>query len=318
MMLLGQGAPYERVLRQARSLQLHHGIRIEGPRGVGKSTAALEIAAALLCTSADTAQACGACEACARVASGAHPDVHHVGVAEDRQDISVEQVRAVQAALERHAFEGRARVVVFDPADRLSEQGQNALLKTLEEPGDHAFLVLVTARPAGLLDTVRSRTIGVRVRPLAAEALTAALSDQGVGAAENRPAAISLARGSFGVAQQLLEGDLLQLHQQIVALLDGRADMSAVSLARQLLVGAESRKHAEARARLVLWAVRSELSQRWQALASSHEGTYCAAGFASWADVADTLLEAEADLDQRIGAEQALCTAFLRIGERSA
>ncbi len=105
---------------------------------------------------------CGECSQCDRIARGIHADVMTVTIppAEDgvqHKEISVDQIRDVERAVALAPFEGRTRVVIIDPADRLSTGAQNAFLKTLEEPPPNAVFVLVAAREDALLPTVRSR-----------------------------------------------------------------------------------------------------------------------------------------------------------------
>jgi DNA polymerase III subunit delta' len=125
-----------------------------GPDGVGKRLVALAVAQRLNCLTAAPAEgdACGTCSACRRIAAGTHPDVVTVP-----PDSKVDAVREQTAAAAYRPFEGRRRVFIFDEADTLQPVAQNALLKTLEEPARSSQFILVTARPDGLLPTVRSR-----------------------------------------------------------------------------------------------------------------------------------------------------------------
>ena len=317
MKLRGQGAAYREALEQARRLRLHHGLLIEGARGIGKSCAAVELAQALLCESAAMDRGCGTCGSCCSVASGNHPDLHRVVVAEDKHDISVGQVRELQVILGRRVFAGRARVALLDPADRLTEQAQNALLKTLEEPGDHTYLLLPTTRPEGMLSTVRSRAGRLRLRALAEKELFSVLEDCQVGDAHSRSIAAGLASGSVGLARQLIEQGITVGHQQLVDLFERPADISAVALSRALLEGASGRAEAGQRARLQLSCARAWLrTHRLGSLAQQAEASYPALELAPWADVFEILFEAEADLDLRLGAEQVLCSAFLRVQQQ--
>ncbi len=313
MKLLGQGPELGRALAAARALHLHHGLLLEGARGAGKSSAALVLAQALLCESVDRELPCGQCAACGLVAAGAHPDLHVVGVLDDKHDISVDQVRELQGTLERSAFQGRARVAILDPADLLTEQAQNALLKTLEEPGAGTFLLLPTARPEALLATVLSRVGRLRMLPLDDGVVAQALAELGVGDPNHRALATRLARGSLGLAQELLAEGVLAFHLSLVDYLASPNEMSVVALARAGLHGL-GRDDAERRARLVLWCARSHLRSTWLPLLAPPDScAYPARGHAAWADVFDILFEAEADLDLKIAAEPVLCAAFLRI-----
>ena len=107
-----------------------------GPAGVGKRRVALAIAEAVNCLKPRVTpdvgrEACGACAACTRIARGVHPDVIVVEPGE-LGSIKIEQVRDVIERAAYRPFEGRRRVVIFDDADALRHEAQNALLKSLE------------------------------------------------------------------------------------------------------------------------------------------------------------------------------------------
>ena len=85
---------------------------------------------------------------------------------------------------------------VIEAADAMAEESQNALLKTLEEPAAFAHLILISAEPEALLETVRSRCQIVRFRPLAEEAVVAGLEERVLGDGDDeRRAAARLAGG---------------------------------------------------------------------------------------------------------------------------
>lgn len=130
-----------------------------GPDGVGKRLVALAVAQRLNCLTAapDAGDACGTCSACRRIASGTHPDVVTIqGIATPGVS-KLDEVRDKTGDAVYRPFEGRRRVFIVNDADLLAVQPQNALLKTLEEPTPSSQFILVTARPDGLLPTVRSR-----------------------------------------------------------------------------------------------------------------------------------------------------------------
>ena len=319
MKVRGQGDLFALALASARRLRTHHALLVVGPKGAGKSTAANELVRAYLCESPKTDGPCGECAACHRVDTRNHPDLHVLTVAEDKFDIAVEQVRALQETLGRRAMEGRARVVLIDPADRLNEQGQNALLKTLEEPGDRTFLILVASRPEALLPTVRSRVNRLQILPLAAEDLESALAELEIGTVEDRRFAVARAGGSLGRAIELLDAGMTPVHQAVVAFLDRPADMSAISVARSTLEGVGDRKDSEARARLVLACLRAALRDSLRgSLAQSSDPSYFAAAFASWAAAFECLFDAELDLNLRIAPEQILSHALMRLQQEFA
>ncbi|MCS7336769.1 MAG: hypothetical protein NZ739_00810 [Verrucomicrobiae bacterium] len=102
---------------------------------------------------------CDTCAACAKVESGAHPDVHWVRPESKTRVILIEQIRELMRELSLKPAEAQYKIGVVVGADRLNVQAANAFLKTLEEPPGDAVLVLLTTDPQRVLDTVASRCI---------------------------------------------------------------------------------------------------------------------------------------------------------------
>ncbi|MEC7582983.1 MAG: AAA family ATPase [Planctomycetota bacterium] len=310
---LGQGLALQRIVRNARQLRMHHGLIVCGPGGAGKTTVARWIAAALLCASdIDLDGPCGTCRSCRRVATSQHPDFHEVSVLEGKRDIAIEQLRNMQGDLQRLAIEGRARVVVIDPAESLNEPGQNALLKTLEEPGESTFLLLVTSRLESLLPTVRSRCESLQVLRLTDEVVAQQLELRNSGLAKNHAQAVLLARGRLGVALEACTEQAVQMHDLVQELGSHTKPLRAVATARAVIAGSEGRAGATQRARMFLELVRNMCSGRLHALAEGNGGSYVPAPTEPWTSIAELTLFAEKDLDLQIPAEQALCGLFLQ------
>jgi DNA polymerase III subunit delta' len=143
--------------------RLPHAMLLHGPAGTGTGRFAAALAAALLCESpAPDGRACGRCGACGWVSAGTHPDLRLLSLLVDddgkvARELKIEQVRALADFLVVGGHRGGRRVVVIDPADALNTVTANALLKTLEEPGDGLMFLLVSARPDALPATIRSR-----------------------------------------------------------------------------------------------------------------------------------------------------------------
>jgi DNA polymerase-3 subunit delta' len=183
-----------------------------GPDGVGKRTVAIAVAQAINCpnvqrpsASADgipvAIDACGTCPSCSRIARGMHPDVLTIAPG-DTGSIKIDEIREVLRQIGFRPFEARRRVVIVDAAEGLGREAQNALLKTLEEPPPGSMILLVTAQPGLLLDTVRSRCPSVRFGPLDVADLTRWLMSQaGLGEAQARSVA-AMSGGSLAVARE--------------------------------------------------------------------------------------------------------------------
>jgi DNA polymerase-3 subunit delta' len=210
-----------------------HAYLFHGPPGTGKRAAARSFAAVLLSEDspdpADTER---------RVLAGVHPDLSWV---EPRgaHEVLVDDVRSEvvrQAAL--RPFEAARRVFVIAEADRMNEESQNALLKTLEEPASFAHFILISSAPGRLLPTIPSRCQQVRFGPIPAARIAELLEADGV----SEQQAVACARLAAGNVE--------------------RAQFLACA-------GAEQRREAEQAARAVLRATEDvawALAEPWRAL----------------------------------------------------
>ena len=183
-----------------RAGKLPHALVFAGPRGIGKATAAFQLAHYLLShPSPDTAPDAFAPRDPAsslyrQVASGAHPSVLHLTrplnekTKSFKTALTVDEIRRVGRFLSLTAHDGGYRVVIVDPADDMNVNAANALLKNLEEPPSRTLFVLIAHSLGRLLPTIRSRCQIVRFQPLADDDLLAALAAVGK---EPEPAAAS-------------------------------------------------------------------------------------------------------------------------------
>ena len=178
----------------------HHAYVLAGPEGCGKQIAARAFAAALLCENGG----CGACRACRLALADKHPN--EFMVEPEGRDIHVETVRAeVWHPAFRTAPEPGRKIFVIREADRLNPAAADVLLKVLEEPPADAVLLLLSARPHELPDTVLSRCHVVAFRPLAEGFVADTLAAEGV---EPTLALLTarLAGGNLGRARRLATG----------------------------------------------------------------------------------------------------------------
>jgi DNA polymerase-3 subunit delta' len=193
--------PAARLALAAAVADPFHAYLLAGPPGSGKGAAARGLAAELL---ADGAPDPDDARRRALADPSPHPDLVWLrppGIQHLVEDVR----RLVIAAAPYRPFEGERRVFVIEAAEAMAEESQNALLKTLEEPPPFAHLILVTAEPEALLETVRSRCRPVRFARLAPEAVEQRLGADGDPA--ERRAAARLADGDAGRAAFLLGAD---------------------------------------------------------------------------------------------------------------
>jgi DNA polymerase-3 subunit delta' len=242
--LLGHGPTLALLSRAIQAGTLPPSLIFAGPAGIGKRSAALACAQALNCLTAAPprdalpADACGECAVCRRIARGLHPDVSVV-VPGESGSIKIDAVREEIRKTAYKPFEGRRRVIIFDDAEALGDDAQNALLKTLEEPPAGSVLILVTAQPHQLLPTVRSRCPVVRFAPLeAADVAACLIREQGV--PESRAHAVAaLARGSLAVARATADAGVEQVREAaervLLAVADARDPRQRLEATRDLV-----------------------------------------------------------------------------------
>lgn len=214
------------LLARRRAGQLPHALLLRGQAGIGKERLARALAEALLCRQpAADGTACGCCTACHQSLAGTHPDLFPVTVPEERKGIAIDQIRDLVEFCERTAQAGGPRVALITPAEAMNRNAQNALLKTLEEPGADTVLILVSDQPGLLLPTVRSRCQQIPLATPPAEVAIAWL-DERLG---DRARAASLLQAAAGAPLRALALDgsdwyaeRTKLLAQCVGLVEGR------------------------------------------------------------------------------------------------
>ena len=180
----GQPAALEAVAAMVRGQASPHAILLVGPTGVGKTTLALDLAAGLLCEAEAKARPCRECRSCRMVEHDGHPDLHRLAPVGPGRQVGIggpearyRGVRDVIAELALMPVEGRARVAIIEGAERMNEDAQSALLKTLEEPPAGVVIVLCADQETRLLPTVRSRCARIRLGLLGPRDIEAIVAD---------------------------------------------------------------------------------------------------------------------------------------------
>ncbi len=143
----------QNALEQGRTA---HGYIFSGHRGIGKTTVARILAAALNCRSSDkpVAEPCGVCESCTEIRAGNAVDVIEIDAATNR---GIDEIRELREAARYKPARDRFKIYILDEAHQITDAAFNALLKTLEEPPDHIVFMLATTQPEDIPQTIRSR-----------------------------------------------------------------------------------------------------------------------------------------------------------------
>ena len=277
--LLGNERLKENLRNSVGAGRISHFYLISGPAGSGKHTLTKLLSAAILCKGAD--KPCLSCPACRKVMAGTHPDCITVEDPEHK-NVAVKLVREARADMYVMPNEGSRKIYIFP--QELGTEGQNALLKILEEPPQYGVFILLSDNPEKLLPTVRSRCTHLRLSALPEAVLRQALQKEFPNAdGESLSAAILRSGGYFGQAKELLaEG--ASVSEQTEYFVRAFADRDTMALL-QALVPMEKWKRDQAIAQWRIWLellqnalachggmpAHSPLARRLSASRSSHE-----------------------------------------------
>ncbi|OHV11810.1 DNA polymerase III subunit delta' [Kushneria phosphatilytica] len=147
---------WQHYLRLARAGRMPHALMLSGPAGIGKERFAEALLARQLCH-APADLACGHCHACRMRQAGHHPDLLGIAPAESGKQIRIDSIRDINHFVSQTAQQGGYRVIRIAPAESMTVSASNALLKSLEEPGERTLFLLLCDIPSRALPTIRSR-----------------------------------------------------------------------------------------------------------------------------------------------------------------
>lgn len=186
----------------------HHAYILEGPGGSGKHVLAHEIAKALVCLETDSRSfPCGRCLHCKKIDAMSYTDIAYVNSG-DKASLSVEAVRETLATISYAPDEGPYKIYIFEDAEKMTVQAQNALLLSLEEPPAYAIFILLVTDVAALLETIRSRSVVFSMQRFTSDGVFTYLEQSGMpGSKEKLRRAADVSGGIIGTAKSVLFGE---------------------------------------------------------------------------------------------------------------
>lgn len=208
--------------------RVHHAFLFCGARGVGKTTAARILAKCLSCENAPTAVPCNVCEACREITAGTSVDVQEIDGASNN---SVDDVRTLRESIRYLPVRGKRKVYIIDEVHMLSTGAFNALLKTLEEPPEHALFIFATTEVHKVPATILSRVQRYDFKLVSAPRITAHLAEilQQEGVKADEAALALVAHEAAGSVR-----DALSLLEQVLALVGTENGLSEQAVADAL------------------------------------------------------------------------------------
>ena len=199
--LLGNERIRQNLSAAAHKNRFAHFYLISGPKGSGKHTLARLLAAAMMCE--HPGRPCLSCPACRKIMANTHPDLITVEDPEHK-NVAVRIIREAREEMFIRPNEGSRKIYLFP--QQMGIEGQNALLKILEEPPSYGVFLILSENPEQLLPTVRSRCTELALTPVAASQLRPWLAERFPAAdREQLDAAISRSGGYPGQALELLK-----------------------------------------------------------------------------------------------------------------
>jgi DNA polymerase-3 subunit delta' len=167
--IIGHESIIQHLQNAIASHKVSHAYIIHGEEGMGKKLLAKTFAKTLQCEEGGILS-CNRCKSCLQSDSGNHPDI--IWVTHEKISIGVEDIRLqVNADIQVKPYSSPYKIYIIDDADKLTEQAQNALLKTIEEPPEYAVVLLLAGNISVILPTILSRCVLLNLKPVDKQAI---------------------------------------------------------------------------------------------------------------------------------------------------
>lgn len=201
---------HEQLIRHLKAAHINervsHAYIFEGEAKSGKMMLARAFAQTLECEMGGE-EACGECISCKQMASGNHPDVKFV-THEKPATISVDDIRTqINADIAVRPYASRYKIYIVDEAEKMNEQAQNALLKTIEEPPAYGIILLLTSNLSRLLPTILSRCTVLNLKPVEDEKIISLLTRKYQIPDYRAKTCAAFAKGNVGAAISMAVSD---------------------------------------------------------------------------------------------------------------
>lgn len=166
--IIGQDQAKEHFQTAIETGNISHAYIINGETGSGRRMLADAFAKTLQCEKRQDSDACDGCKSCHQAESDNHPDIRYI--THEKASISVDDIREqLNNDIQIKPYSSEHKIYIIPDANKMTEQAQNALLKTIEEPPAYAVILLLTDNLNALLSTIQSRCVTINTKPISKE-----------------------------------------------------------------------------------------------------------------------------------------------------
>jgi DNA polymerase-3 subunit delta' len=217
--ILGQQKIKKIISNQIKNGKIAHAYIFIGQAGVGKRLTAIEFAKILNCNADDSikmdAGVCGKCMSCKKIEKNIHPDLHFIDFSrqarlkeeclEKQKTLKIETIRYMQKEVATKTHEGKWKIFIIEPAEKMNAAAANSLLRTLEEPPENTIIILIAKHKETIPQTMFSRVQPLFFQPLGQDEISSWLiSNCSMDAAKARNIA-EFSEGSLEDAKKLVD-----------------------------------------------------------------------------------------------------------------
>lgn len=229
--IIGQESIKKHLQTAIKTGNLSHAYIINGEYGSGRQTIASALAKTIQCQSkTDDTDACGVCTSCKQAESHNHPDIKYI--THDKTSISVNDIREqLNNDISIKPYSSEYKIYIIPDANKMTEQAQNALLKTIEEPPVYAIIILLTENCDSLLQTIRSRCVTLTMNPIEKDKICTYLENKFQLEPEQAQIAANYCQGNIGKAIRFASSsDFIEMKNQVLKLLKNLDSMDIASI----------------------------------------------------------------------------------------
>lgn len=223
--IVGQDEIKKHLKNAIKTKKISHAYLFSGEEGMGKLLMAKTFATSLVCEEGGE-EMCGQCRSCHQASTGNHPDIIYFDPhdAPNNKQADYTREKIVGDVLIR-PYQSPYKVYIISHAQDMSEQAQNIILKSIEEPPDYVVLIILTDKRESMLTTIRSRCVEMAFRPVRRDIIERHLMEKCELPDYRAAEAASFSFGNPGVAVKSAADEVFQARKSLVVrLLSGITD----------------------------------------------------------------------------------------------